>query len=68
MKLTTDVTLLFPSAVNSIYLFFMSQVWTMKLTESANICCISDRVACTIKVNIKKTFMENDSFLEIFMW
>ena len=22
----------------------------MKLTESANICCIIDRVACTIKV------------------
>ena len=27
----------------------MLQVWTMKLTESMNICCSSDRVVCTIK-------------------
>ena len=33
----------------------MLQVWTMKSTESMNICYISDRVVCTIKVNIKKT-------------
>ena len=63
MKLTTNVTLLFLSAVNNIYLFiFMSQVWTMKLTKSKNICYVSDRVACTIKRNVKETFMGNDSF------
>ena len=33
---------------------------TMKLTESMNTCCTSDRVACTIKVNIKETFMGNE--------
>ena len=63
MKLTINVTLLFLSAVNNIYLFiFMSQVWTMKLTKSNNICYVSDRVACTIKRNVKETFMGNDSF------
>ena len=40
----------------------MSQVWTMKLTESTSICYGSDRVACTIKMNVKETFMGNDSF------
>ena len=35
----------------------------MKLTESINICYISDRVTCTVKVNIKETFMGNDGFL-----
>ena len=40
----------------------MSQVWTMKLTKSNNICYVSDRVACTIKRNVKETFMGNDSF------
>ena len=44
----------------------MSQVWTMKLTESMNICYISDKVACTIKMNIKETFMGNDSFWKCF--
>ena len=51
MKLTADVILLFLSAVNNMF-FFMSQVWTMKLTESTNICYVSDRVACTIKMNV----------------
>ena len=47
-----------------IYLFiFMSQVWTMKLTESINICYFSVRVARTIK----ETFMGNDGFLQIFI-
>ena len=46
----------------------MSQVWTVTLTESTNICCISDRVVYTITVNVKETFMGNDSFLGIFMW
>ena len=32
----------------------MSQVWAMKLAESKNLCYISDGVACTIKMNIKK--------------
>ena len=38
----------------------------MKLTESTDT-CTSDRVACTIKVNIKETFMGNESFLQMFM-
>ena len=62
MKLTADVTLLFLSVVN-VFLFFMLQGWNMKLTESTNICCTSDRVACIIKMNIKETFMGNDDFL-----
>ena len=33
----------------------------MKLTESTDT-CTSDRVACTTKVNIKETFMENEGF------
>ena len=45
----------------------MLQVWTMKLTESTNICYISDRGPCTMKVNIKQTFMGNDGFLQMFM-
>ena len=40
----------------------MSQVWTMKLTESTSICHASDMVACTIKMNVRETFMGNDSF------
>ena len=40
----------------------MSQVRTVKLTESTNICYVSDRVACTIKMNAKEIFMGNDSF------
>ena len=44
----------------------MSQVWTMKLTESMNICYVSDTVACTIKMNIKEAFMGNASFWECF--
>ena len=36
----------------------MLQVWPMKLAESKNICCISYRVASTIKVNIKKPLWE----------
>ena len=46
----------------------MLQVWTMKLTESINICYVSVRVARTIKVNIKETFMGNDGFLQMFIW
>ena len=42
----------------------MSQMWNMKLTELTNICYVSDRVACTIKINVKETFMENDSFFK----
>ena len=34
----------------------------MKLTESTNICYVIDRVACTIKINVKETVMGNDSF------
>ena len=63
MKFTTDVILLFLSAGNNVCLFFMLRGWNMKLTESTNICCTSDRVACIIKMNIKETFMGNDDFL-----
>ena len=42
--------------------------WTIKSTESTNIYYISDRVATTTKVNIKKTFMGNDGFLKTFKW
>ena len=35
----------------------MLQVWTIKSTKSTNICYLSDKIACTIKMNIKKTFM-----------
>ena len=51
-----------------VYLFFlMSQVWTMKLTESMNSVRlnVSVRVSRTIKVNI--TFMGNDPFLQMFI-
>ena len=40
----------------------MSQVWTMKLTQSTSICRASDRVACTTEINVKENFMGNDSF------
>ena len=43
----------------------MSQVLTMKLTESTNICYFSDRVACTIKWNIKENSLENNGFARI---
>ena len=67
MKLATDVTLLFLSVADSdifVY-FFMSQVWTMKLSESTNTCHFSDRFASTIKVNIKE--MVNYGFLKILI-
>ena len=41
-------------------------MWTMELTESDT--GTSDRVACTIKVNIKETFKGNEGFLQMFMW
>ena len=37
----------------------MLQMWTMKLIESIKIYYVSVRVARTIKVNIKETFMGN---------
>ena len=46
----------------------MSQVWTMKSTESIYIHYVSVRVARTIKMNIKETFMRNDGFLQMFIW
>ena len=39
----------------------------MKLTESTET-CTSDRVGCTIKVNIKETFMRNEGLLQMFIW
>ena len=44
----------------------MSQVWTMKLTKSTNICYDTDMFTCTIKINVKETFMGNDSFRKCF--
>ena len=64
IKLTTGVTFLLLSAVDNDF-FFISQVLTMKSTESANICYISDRVACTIKRNIKETLLKNNGFTRI---
>ena len=40
----------------------MSRMLTMTLTESANICFVSDRVACTVKLNIKENFLGNNVF------
>ena len=69
MKLTFDVTLLFLSAVNDMFVYlFMLQGWNMKSTESTNICCTSDRVACSIKMNIKEALIRNDGLLQMFMW
>ena len=34
----------------------------MKLTESKNICKISETVACTVKLNIKENFLGNNGF------
>ena len=39
----------------------------MKLTASTNFCYISDRNPCTVKVNIKETFMGNNGFLQTFI-
>ena len=36
----------------------------MTLTESTNICYISDTVACTVKLNIKDTFLGSNIFPE----
>ena len=52
----------------------MLQVWAIKLTESTNVCwygiCdkVSDMVSCAIKLNIKKSVMGNDGFLQQLMW
>ena len=40
----------------------MSLVLTMTLTESTNICYIIARVAYTVKLNIKGTFLGNMGF------
>ena len=69
MKSTTHVTLLFLLAVdNGIFVYFLCQVWTMNLNESIDISYVSVRVSRTFKVNIKETFMGNDSFLQLFIW
>ena len=46
----------------------MLQMWTMKLAASINICSISDRLVCTVKVNIKERFIGNDGFRQMFIW
>ena len=62
--MTTDVTWLLLSAVdNDIFIYFLChKVFFMTLTESTNICYISDRVACIDKVNMKETFLGNNGF------
>ena len=68
MKLTTVVALrCFSSKQWRICLFFVLHLWNIKLTESKNVFCINGRVACTIKLNIKETFMQEDGFLQKFM-
>ena len=54
--MTNDVTLPFLIEINNDIFggFFMSQLWTMKVTASTNFCYISDRVTCAVEVNIKK--------------
>ena len=39
----------------------------MKLTESINICYVIVRVVRTIKLNIKRSFMGNDGFVQMFI-
>ena len=34
----------------------------MTLTKSTNICYMSDRVACTVELHIKETFLRNNGF------
>ena len=46
----------------------MSKAWSMKLTESINICYVSVRVARTVKVDIEETVMGKDGFLQMFIW
>ena len=46
----------------------MLQMWTIKLTESTNNFCNSDRAVRKIKVNMKEKFIGNDGFLQIYMW
>ena len=46
----------------------MSQVLTMKLTESTNICYVIVRITHTTNMNIKETFLGNDAFLQMFIW
>ena len=56
---------MFLSSVNN---NFLMQVRAMKFTESTSIWCISVRLTCTGKLNIKKAFMGNQGFVQIFMW
>ena len=64
-----NFTVCFSSKQWHICLFFVSHLWTIKLTRSKNIFCISGRVACTIKLNIKRTFMGNYGFLQkLMLW
>ena len=46
----------------------MLQMWAMNLTESTNICCTTNRLVSTIKVDIKERFIGYDGFLQMFMW
>ena len=67
MKLTTVVTLQFLLEVDN-HIFFTFYVTGVKLTASTNICYISDRVVCTVKVNIKENIVRNNGFLALLMY
>ena len=59
MKLTTDELYCFFQEWIMIYFFiFMLQRWNMKLTESTNICCTSDRYPVQLKWISKKPLWE----------
>ena len=47
---------------------FLLQVWAMKFTGSTNVWGISVRVTCKSKLNIKKTFTENQGFVLMVMY
>ena len=61
MKLTTDVTLSF--LLEALYVTGVDY----EVNVLTNFCYISDRNTCTVKVNIKETFMENNGFLQTFI-
>ena len=66
MNLTTDICWLLLSIVDDVIFFFFlfDRIFFMTLTESTKICYISDRVVCTVELNIKGNFLGNNGFPE----
>ena len=62
------LTVSFRSEKWDICLFFLLQMWTIKLTELTNNFCTSERAVRTVKLVLKERFIGNDGFLQIFMW